>query len=425
MRNGKKTLLVLGGIAALCDIIENAQKKGIYVIVTDYYPDSPAKKIADESWMLSIDDVDGIVEKAKECGVDGVMNYCVDPGQKPYQQICERLGLPCVAGFEQFDIMTNKDKFKKCCMEHGVDTVEEYFNGSEITDECIQSLPLPLVVKPVDGRASKGLSVCKTRDELPKAIDYAMAFSKRKQIVIEKYMAGCPEVQVKYLACDGEFFMTSISDWHSAYTKDGTRVYVDLLKYPSRFMDEYLRTANQKVVDMLKSIGIRNGAMALTALYDEGKFRFFDPALRMGGAQDWRIVRAATGFDISDTLTNFALTGSMGDIQTIRKIDKAFANKQSCLQYFDICTGTIAQICGIEQASRIPHVTGYLQCHKAGDTISGYGTTDNIAMRFMLTCDSLEQLKTTMKAVSQCISVIGTDGKSMLIEPFDPERLEG
>ena len=108
MINGKKALLVLGAISAMNEIVIDAKQMGYYVVVTDYLENSPAKRYADETWMLSIDDVDGIVAKCKERNIDGVINYCIDPGQKPYQQICEKLGVPCVAGLEQFEIMTNK-----------------------------------------------------------------------------------------------------------------------------------------------------------------------------------------------------------------------------------------------------------------------------------------------------------------------------
>ena len=78
MINEKKVLLALGAISAMNEIIIDAKKMGYYVIVTDYLKNSPAKKYADETWMLSIDDVDGIVKKCKERNVDGVMNYCID-----------------------------------------------------------------------------------------------------------------------------------------------------------------------------------------------------------------------------------------------------------------------------------------------------------------------------------------------------------
>lgn len=419
MINGKKVLLVLGGISALCDIVESAKKKGYYVIVTDYLENSPAKRIADESWMLSIDDVDGIVKKARETGVDGVMNFCIDPGQKPYQQICEKLGLPCVAGFEQFDIMTNKDKFKICCMDNGVDVIPEYQLTQELCPEDMNQLEFPLIIKPVDSRASKGLTICKDISEVPQAVEKAMSFSKLKRLIVEKYLVNCMEVQAKYVACNGEFFLTSFSEWHSCYKEDGTRVYVDLLRYPASVYDEYLRTTNEKVIAMLQNIGIKNGAVALGAMYDNGAFRFFDPALRMGGAQDWRIVRAACGIDISEMLINFAMTGSMGDIDEVRKIDKAFAAKQSCLLYFDIGVGTIGKISGIEEAVQNPCVTGYLKCHEEGDVIKGYGTTDNIAARFMLTCNSVEELKATIRSVQEKISVTDINGENMIISPYD------
>ena len=69
----------------------------VYTIVTDNvkYDDSPGKKIADEYWDLNIYDVHGIVKKAREQKVDGVISGWLDPCQRPYQEICEQLGVSC------------------------------------------------------------------------------------------------------------------------------------------------------------------------------------------------------------------------------------------------------------------------------------------------------------------------------------------
>ena len=89
---GKK-LLILAGADVHVKIVRAAKKEGIYTIVTDYLDvkDSPAKQIADECWNLSITDVDAIADKCKDEKVNGVLNYCIDPAQIPYQQICEKL----------------------------------------------------------------------------------------------------------------------------------------------------------------------------------------------------------------------------------------------------------------------------------------------------------------------------------------------
>ncbi len=421
MINGKKALLVLGAISAMNEIVIDARKQGYYVIVTDYLPDSPAKKYADETWMLSIDDVDGIVQKCLERQVDGVMNYCIDPGQKPYQQICERLGLPCVAGHEQFDVMTNKDKFAKCCVDHGLDVIPKYNMDRTITESDYASLEYPLMIKPVDGRASKGIVVVNKPDEMSAALEYALRFSKRKEVVIEKYMK-CPEFCAKYVACDGNFYFSTLSDVWDSILPDGTRVYMGTSSYPSRYYDEYMAETNDKVVAMLRDIGIKNGAMSLTGFYDEGKFRFFDPSLRMGGAQDWRVVEAACGVNIANLLTNFAMTGSMGDMAEISKIDCAFAKKSSALLYYDLLVGQIGSINGVDEVLKLPGVVGYHQCHQVGDIIEGYGTANNVAMRFIVSCNTPIEFRETVRRANELIEIKDIHGNNMVAPRYAPEN---
>lgn len=417
----KKRLLILGAISAMNEIVVDAKKMGYYVVVTDYQENSPAKKYADETWMLSIDDVEGIVAKCRERHIDGVMNYCIDPGQKPYQQICQQLNLPCVAGYEQFDIMTNKDKFAKCCVEHGVDIIPKYNMGCNLTEDDYSFLEYPVMVKPADGRASKGIVVAYSAEEMVPAVHYALSFSKRKEVVIEKYLQ-CPELCAKYVACDGELYLTSLSDVWDSVLPDGTRVYMGTSTYPSQFYDEYIATTNDKVIAMLKSIGIKNGAMSLTGFYDEGKFRFFDPSLRMGGAQDWRVVEAASGVNIANLLTNFAMTGSMGDSEHIKKADRAFAKKCSALLYYDLCVGQIAQIEGVEEILKLPGVVGYHQCHHVGDVIDQYGTSNNVAIRFIVSCDDRAQFVRTVSRAHRLMKIIDVNGKNMIAPVYPPEQ---
>ena len=121
-----KKILILGGTAQQIKLVEAAKKMGVYTIVTDYLVDSPAKKVADEAWMLNIKDVDQIVERCKQEQVNGVICGYIDPCQRPYQQICEALDLPCYGTKDQFFYMTDKHAFKKMCMENRVDVITEY-----------------------------------------------------------------------------------------------------------------------------------------------------------------------------------------------------------------------------------------------------------------------------------------------------------
>jgi hypothetical protein len=236
-------------------------------------------------------------------------------------------------------------------------------------------------------------------------------------------MQGFDEMAVKYVACDGELFLTSMSDVYDCVTEDGTRVYMGTSTYPSKHYEEFKITTDQKVRNMLSMISIRNGAMSFTGFYDNGVFRFFDPSLRMGGAQDWRIVEAACGIDISKLLTNFSMTGSMGVVNVIRNIDKAFENKKSALLYFDIIPGQISKFVGIDEVLNVPGVVGYHQCHIEGDIIKGYGTSDNVAIRFIISCDTVVELKSSIEVAQRMIKIEDPNGKNLIAPLFDWKQL--
>ena len=70
-----KKLLILGGTRISCEIVRKAKKMGVYTVVTDYYDEtkSPAKQIADESFLVSCTDVDAVVSLIKEQNIDGVL----------------------------------------------------------------------------------------------------------------------------------------------------------------------------------------------------------------------------------------------------------------------------------------------------------------------------------------------------------------
>ena len=71
---GKK-ILILAGASVHNKVVRAAKEMGLYVIVTDYLEPhlSPAKQIADESWMYSITDVDAIVDRCRQEKVDAVL----------------------------------------------------------------------------------------------------------------------------------------------------------------------------------------------------------------------------------------------------------------------------------------------------------------------------------------------------------------
>ena len=110
-----KRLLILGGITSATDIVKTAQEMGVYVIVTDYLPDSPAKKVADESSMISTTDIGAVVQLCKNKEIDGVFTGYID-SMLPYCcDVCQELDFPFYATKEQIETCIDKEKFKDAC----------------------------------------------------------------------------------------------------------------------------------------------------------------------------------------------------------------------------------------------------------------------------------------------------------------------
>ena len=68
-----KILLIIGGAAQHCKVVEAAKSLGVVTYVTDYLPPekAPAKQMADKYFMYNITEIDEIVAMCRKEGVDG------------------------------------------------------------------------------------------------------------------------------------------------------------------------------------------------------------------------------------------------------------------------------------------------------------------------------------------------------------------
>jgi len=142
---GKK-LLFIGASLYACDLINLAKKMGVYTIVTDYYPNAPAKRIADKSYDVSTLDYEGVLRIAIENEVDAITTGWSDINLTIARAVCDELHLPFYATKEQIAATLNKRSFKRLCMESGVPVVPEYLVDEAFDDNELNKIEYPVVV---------------------------------------------------------------------------------------------------------------------------------------------------------------------------------------------------------------------------------------------------------------------------------------
>jgi biotin carboxylase len=417
-----KKLLVLGGTRLSCEIVRKAKEMGMIVFVTDYLEDSPAKKIADKSFMVSTTDIEGVTDLIRSERIDGILTGFIDSLLPYFQQICARSGLPCYATREQIEIATDKARFKELCRKFDVPVVKEYSINPADPGNSIEDLDYPVILKPVDNSGGRGIFICNDSLEFASSYSKALTFSKSGKVIIEKYMPR-KEVSIFYTIKDGDISLSSVADRHLIATRNGKIALPVAYIFPSCHQDKYLSSLNSKVVRMFKSLGVRNGMIFIQSFVEEEGFTFYEMGFRLTGSLEYHVLSRMGCPNILEQMISFSVTGDMRYGTTVNPGLKS--DKIGCNITFLAKPGKIARIEGIEMLNKLPEVVEVVLAYDENETIpeSATGTLKQVVARIFVVSGSLRQVKDVMDKIHQTFNVLSDNGESMLLPVFNTEEL--
>lgn len=402
-------ILILGGAEVHCKLVEAAKNNGLFTVVVDYLEvdDSPAKQIADENYQINITDIDEIVNLCKKIGISAVLATHLDPCQIPYNNVCKKLKLPCLGSTLQFETFTNKKRFKELCQKYGVDVTEEYHD--------FEKSPIyPVFVKPVDSRGSRGQRKCLNQTELIEAVNIAKRESVTGEYIVERFYEGYAEIQATYYFVNGEGYLVRTAD---SYKGDEKKHLGNVITYgvsPSIYTDEYVKYINDKVINMLKSVGVKNGPVMIQGFYKEKEFYIFDQGFRFPGVDYERVYKKIYDIDLLDPLIKFSLSGEMPDIRLDNK-SVYLKGKQFRTIFPLLREGTIRKIEGVDMVRNMENVQAFLQRKKIGEYISESNDINRRFAEIDIIADSNEEIQTIEKKIYENLSVKDQDNNELLI----------
>lgn len=414
--SGKK-LLILGGAANEVPLVARAQSHGVYVIVADYHTDfelSPAKKIADEAWCVSWNDIDTLEKMCIEAKVDGVLAGYSELRVDAMIRLCDRLNLPSYITPHQLEITRDKIKFKEACRASGVPVVREY--------ACVEDVSrFPVIVKPVDRAGSIGISVASDRKELDKAYEYAMEMSITKQVIIEDYIMNATKVDAYYQIIDGVIHTVGMSDTVFAKENGSERVVQSGWMMPSVYYGAFLEQVDPAMRRMIQAMGIENGYLFFSGfMTQQNEFVFFECGFRLCGGHFYDYFPRVGGWNTQDLLICHSLTGSASLILSQREKQE---NLKNITVNFYAKRGTVGQISGMEEISQMPLCTLTLTDARVGEIC-----TDNTAIlsklgMVHLTGTSVDELVDGVEKVYELFSAVDTEGNDMIYDRMDTQML--
>lgn len=417
-----KKILILGGkpIGSV-EITQRCMQRGYYTVVTDYLPYelSPAKQIADESWDISTNDIDVLVDKCKSECINGILTAVHEFNINRMLDLCERLNLPCYCKRETWKYCVNKLEFKELCMRSKIEVAKKYDLTS--ATQHFSSSSTPLIVKPIDGSGSRGFRVCKSNQDIELAIGIAENFSPTKTVVIEDFIPY-DAVIIHYTMHQGKCIFSGITDKYSVcFPSTGASV-MGLQIIPSKGTENYLEHVDSKARAMFENAGFTDGPIWIEAFYDgECRFIFNEMGYRFGGSMTNYPVKYFYQIDQMDLMIDVA----MGETTKDFIVCPQNRDKKYCILPVHLHSGMIKSITGLDRLIDDTNIYAIAQVHYVGDKIEEWGSAQQVFCYVHILFDNTTQLKNRIDDLMQTLQVKDEKGQNMLFTLYDTNLIDG
>lgn len=361
-------VLVIGAGRGQVPIIELCHKYGWEVLVVSPNGNYPGIEIADDVLFEDVKNLAPILQYAKEKKIGAVLTDQLDEGVTTAAYVAENMNLKGIT----YNIalkFTNKFIMRQEAEKLGINVPQcvTAENISEL-DNIDSVLRYPLMIKPVDSAASRGVYKVSSAEELRDKFEISKQYSKVGKVIVEEFIHG-KEFVVDAFTKD--YKVTNLIVGHRDYFDiedtfiPNATVFVDADSAESE-TEQCLKVINRKLIE---GFGLKFGITHAEYLYnkDENKIYLVEIAARGGGvfiSSD--LIPTACGVNANDLLVREVLGLPIEDNILLNKGASA---------YFCYLTpiGTVTTLNNTEKVSEIPGV------HKAFfDNISYGMTTDSI-----------------------------------------------
>ncbi|NLV20301.1 MAG: hypothetical protein GXY51_12545 [Bacteroidetes bacterium] len=308
-----KKILILAGTHFQIPVIEYSKRMGHHVITCDNRPSNPGHQFADEYYNVSTTDIKGVVDLAIAKNIDAVLVYGSDPAAITAACVSEQLNLPGNS-YESVSVLSDKGLFRKFLKDNGFPApVYGVFKSYNKAYAFFSDTGKTCFVKPVDSSGSKGISKLNPGDVLKPALDYAMQFSRKREIIIEeKIERKGPHIHGEAFVLNGELIFLMLGD---QYFSQVTVTAPMSTTVPSIFHADIMQDITNELIKIIKLIGYSSGGLNIEIIRGQNnKIYFNEIGARNGGNFMPDLVSMATGFKMVAANVN-AVLGEPVDIK--------------------------------------------------------------------------------------------------------------
>lgn len=293
-----KKVMVLGASYLQTFIIRKIKEMGHYCIALDAKADSEGFQLADKFFVCSTTDLEGVLEIARNENIDGIMTYASDVAAPTVAYVAQELKLP-TNPYVSVDILTDKAKTRAFMSEHGFHVPQSVEVVScEAASEAAARIGFPVIIKPTDASGSKGVSRVDSAEGVKDAFEYAKAFSRTKQVIVETFIERVGyQIDADCFMYNGELVYFNPMDQH----QDKIAPYSPIgISAPSVQDAQKTEQAFREVERFLKLLNMQFGQYNVEYIFDKNnQLYILEIGPRSGGNLIPDVIRQGTGLDLS------------------------------------------------------------------------------------------------------------------------------
>ena len=295
-------ILIIGAGEMQLPIIQKANKNSIYTIVVDMDPSAPGLLIANKTALISTIDYDNILLLAREENINGILTTSDFP-VNIVARVAHELSLPAMS-INVAKICTDKYLQRSFLKENNIKTpifmLIEDVSGLEGVDF------FPLVIKPVDSSASRGVKKVLNSEGLYSQYQKTKEFSRKGKVIVEEFIEG-REFSVETITQKGITNIIAITEKIINKSDNGCFV-EDCHIIPARITVEEHKIISMEVTNAVNAFKLDNSPTHTEVILNKSGAYIVESACRLGGdfiTSD--LVPLSTGVDMLENLLNISL----------------------------------------------------------------------------------------------------------------------
>lgn len=199
MYQNKNAVLIFGVGPLQESVIGRAKKMGLYTVGIDPCADATCRDCVDAFEVVHGQDYEGHCAVVEKYGIDAIVTAATDKPLVMMARIAERYGFPFYS-VETAQWSTDKFQMKQHFMEGGVPCAKGRLVKS--VDE-VEDFEYPVIIKPRDNSGSRGVKLCRSKEDLKASMSEALEVSKLDTVLVEEFIEG-PEYSIEGLHHDGK-----------------------------------------------------------------------------------------------------------------------------------------------------------------------------------------------------------------------------